>query len=121
MRATRVKLANQCLRGMAATLSLSALNAADDAFNKRIPVPPNGKIIVDVDFGSIEVVSQPINEVATEVNRSVTMKKTSAESEFLAASPITVTEDGGTITLRARKSGKVKMPSWSSVSKMQAP
>lgn len=81
-------------------------HAAEDAFTKTLAVPANGTLVVDVDFGSIEVTSHASNEVQIDVHRKVTLRTEAAETAFLAERPIMVSTDGSTTTVRALKAGK---------------
>lgn len=80
--------------------------AAEDALTKSLAVPANGTLVVDIDFGNIEVTSHSSNEVQIDVHRKVTLRTEAAETAFLAERPIVVNTDGSTVTVRARKPGK---------------
>lgn len=80
--------------------------AAEDALTKSLAVSANGTLVVDIDFGSIEVVSHATKEVQIDVRRKVTLRSEAAETAFLAERPIVVSTDGSTLTVRARKPGK---------------
>jgi hypothetical protein len=96
---------------VALALSAAVCQAAEDSFSKRLAAQPTGKLVVDIDFGSIEVSSNASNEVQIDVTRKVKLRSEAAETAFLAERPISVTDEGGTITIKARKPGKFK--SWS--------
>jgi hypothetical protein len=86
----------------------AALNAAtEENLSKAFTVSPGGKLVVDVDFGAIEVVTNSASEVSVEVYRKVGMKSEDKEKAFLAERPVTFQQDGDTVTVRSRKPGKV--------------
>jgi hypothetical protein len=92
--------------------------AAEDSLSKRVAAPANGTLVVDIDFGSIEVATHPTNEVQIEVHRKLTLRNEAAETAFLAERPIVVNTEGSTITIRARKEGKRIKWNWGT-SKME--
>lgn len=85
----------------------AALNATtEEKVDKTFSVAPGGKLVLDVDFGAIEVTTNATSEVSVEVFRKVGMKSEEKEKEFLAERPVTFSQDGDTVTVRARKPGK---------------
>lgn len=85
----------------------AALNAAtEEKINKSFTVAPGGKLVVDVDFGAIEVSSSPNSEVSVDVYRKVGLKSEDAEKKFLADRPVTISQEGDTVTVHSRKATK---------------
>ena len=86
--------------------SLAALAATEEQLNKRFTVQPEGKLVVDVDFGSIDVATHETGEVVVDVWRKITRKNKADEEEFLQDHPVTFSQDGNTVTVRShRKEG----------------
>jgi DUF4097 and DUF4098 domain-containing protein YvlB len=74
----------------------------EDHHNRRFNVQQGGNLVVDVDFGSIEVGTNAMNEVEVDVLRKVTRSSKEEEEAFLADRPVTVSQEGNTITVRSR-------------------
>ena len=58
-----------------------------------------GKLIVDVDFGTIEVAPGDNDKVVVNASRKITASSKDKEAEYFAAAPITVTSDGTTVVV----------------------
>ena len=89
--------------------ALTVSAASEDNINKQIDATPGGKLIVDVEFGAIDVVSGADNQVALEANRKIDFSDAAKEKEYFSSAPVTITRDGSVITVRARSS---KPKSW---------
>lgn len=83
--------------------SFTALAATEEQINKKFTVHPGGRVVVDVDFGSIKVSAGAGSEVSVDAWRKVSRKSKSAEEEFLSKYPVVITQDGDTITVRERQ------------------
>ena len=92
----------------AVTLSASATSI--DIVNRQVAAAPGGKLVVDVDFGSVTVTAGGDDKVALEANRKIDFGDEAKEKEYLAAVPITITSEGNVVTIRSR--GK-KLHDWS--------
>src|SRR5437879_2254792 len=66
----------------------------EERINKRFAVRPGGKLVVDVDFGSIDVNTNATGEVVVDVVRKVSRRNKSEEEAFLRERPVTFSEDG---------------------------
>ncbi len=87
-----------------------ALQAAtEEQINKKFDVKSGGAIVVDVDFGSIEVGTNATSEVLVDVWRKIGRGSKSDEEKFLKENPVNFTQDGDTV----RISAKTKKSSWS--------
>jgi len=75
---------------------------SEEKISKRFAVQPGGTIVVDVDFGSIDVSTHAANEVVVEVLRRVGMASQAEEEEFLAERPVTITPEGNEVTITSR-------------------
>jgi hypothetical protein len=83
--------------------SLAAVAATEEQLNKRFTVQPEGKLVVDVDFGSIDVATHGTGEVVVDVWRKITRRNKADEEKFLQDHPVTFSQDGNTVTVRSRR------------------
>ena len=90
--------------------SLVVFAETDEQLNKRFTVQPGGKLVVDVDFGSIQVNTNASNEVNVDVARKVTRSTKADEEAFLRDHPVTFSQDGNTVTITSR--AKTKISGW---------
>jgi len=90
--------------------SIAVLAATEEKLHQQFPVQPGGTVVVEVDFGSINVSTNAISEVVVDVWRKVGRKKKADEEAFLRENPVTLTHDGNTVTVRSH--GKANS-SWS--------
>ena len=81
--------------------SVAALAATEENLNQRFSVQPGGAVVVEVDFGSINVSTNATSEVAVDVWRKIGRKKKADEEAFLRDNPVTLTQDGNTVTIRS--------------------
>src|SRR5215831_5948608 len=86
-------------------ISLSASVASEDNLSQQIDVTTGGKLIVDVDFGAIQVGAGTDGKISLEAHRMIEFGDETKEKEFLAAAPITVTKEGNVVTVRVRRKG----------------
>ena len=87
-------------------LTLTASATSIDIVNRQIDAAPGGKLVVDVEFGSVSVTAGADDKVALEANRKIDFHDEAKEKEYLAAAPITVTKEGNVITVRSREEKK---------------
>jgi hypothetical protein len=85
---------------------LVARAETEEQLSKRFAVQPGGKLIVDVDFGAIDVSTNATGEVIVEVVRKVTRDTKQEEEAYLADRPVTFSQDGNTVTIRRRRRAK---------------
>lgn len=93
--------------------SLTAFAATEEQLNKKFTIHPGGKLVIDVDFGSIKVSTNASGEVAIDVWRKVTRKNKADEEAFLRENPVTFAQDGDTITIRAHHKSQNGWHWWS--------
>src|SRR5947209_540926 len=86
-------------------ISLSASVASEENVSRQIDVTPGGKLVVDVDFGTIQVAAGADEKIALEAQRRVDFGDEARDKDYLAAAPITVTKEGNVVTVRARREG----------------
>ena len=84
-------------------ISLSASVASEENISQQIDVASGGKLIVDVDFGTVQVGAGADGKVALEGHRVVEFGNETKEKEYLAGAPITVTKEGNVVTVRSRR------------------
>ena len=90
--------------------SLAALAATEEKLHQQFPVQPGGTVVVEVDFGSVNVGTNATSEVVVDVWRKIGRKKTADEEAFLRDNPVKLTQEGNTVTIRSH--GKTSS-SWS--------
>ncbi len=106
MKLTAVKLSVfLCLLSSAA-----ALAATEERLSQRFPAEAGGAVVVDVDFGSIDVSTNGTGEVVVEVWRKIGRKKKADEETFLRENPVQFTQEGATVTIQSRAKSR---RSWS--------
>ena len=86
---------------VALTAAASALTT--DKVNQQFDASGGGRLVVDVDFGNIDVSAGPDNRVSIDADRRIDMEDEAREKEYLAAAPIIVTHEGNVVTIRARQ------------------
>src|SRR4051812_23246459 len=76
------------------SVSGTARAATEEQINKKFSVKPGGTVVVDIDFGSIEVSTNATSEVIVDVWRKVGRSSKSAEEQFLKDNPVKFSQDG---------------------------
>ena len=89
-------------------LALTASAASEENISQQVDATPGGKLIVDVDFGTIDVTTGADDKVALEAQRKIDFGNEAREKEYFSATPVTITKDGNVITVRARGSKQQK-------------
>jgi Toastrack DUF4097 len=82
------------------SLSLLRLLPKRILTNKRIRWPA-GKLVVDVDFGTINVVTGADDKVVIEAYRKIDFGDEAKEKEYFTAAPLAISQDGNIVTVRA--------------------
>jgi DUF4097 and DUF4098 domain-containing protein YvlB len=103
-----------------AVATTTAWALTEENVSEKRTVTPGGKLVVDVDFGTIDVSSAAGNTVMVTAQRRVSAGDDAKEKEFLAAAPITVTLEGNTVTVRARRAKNGEGWSWRGSSRLEA-
>src|SRR5437879_3749089 len=88
---------------------VAACAETEEQINKRFAVQPGGKIVVDVDFGSIAINTNATSEVVVDVFRKISRGSKSDEEAFLRDRPVTFSQDGNSITIHSRASNKLTL------------
>jgi DUF4097 and DUF4098 domain-containing protein YvlB len=81
--------------------ALSARAITEETKHETRPASPGGKLVVDVDFGSVDVTPGDNDKVVIDAHRSVKMLTKEKEEQYLAGAPITITTEGDKIIVRA--------------------
>jgi Putative adhesin len=84
-------------------LATTAFALTEENVNITRDAKSGGKLMVDVDFGTIEVAPGDNDKVVVNASRKITASSKDKEAEYFASAPITVTADGNTVTVRARR------------------
>ena len=93
----------------------AAFAETEERINKKFEATPGGQLIVDVEFGAIDVASNATSEVTVEVWRKITRKNKADEEQFLRDHLVKFSQDGNTIIVRCRyKEQKRRWFNWSS-------
>jgi hypothetical protein len=82
-------------------LGTVALNAAEENLEKTFTVKPGGKLVVEVEFGVIDVRTNADNQANIHVFRKVVLREQADEEAYLQERPVTITQEGDTVTVRA--------------------
>ncbi len=88
--------------GLVLGFVVSSFASSEEKLSRQIDVRPGGKLVVDVDFGTIDVNAGTDDKVVIEAWRRVDFHDESAEKEYLAAVPVAISADGNSVTVRAR-------------------
>jgi len=86
--------------------SLTARGATEEQINKKFSVKAGGTIVVDVDFGSIEVRTNATSEVVVDVWRKVERSSKSADEKFLKDNPVNFSQGGDTVTINSKSKSR---------------
>ncbi len=86
---------------LVAIFPFGASAASEEIFNREIDVKLGGKLIVDVDFGRVDVTTGADDKVTLQARRDIDFRDAAREKEYLAAVPITITQESNTVTVRA--------------------
>jgi hypothetical protein len=91
---------------IALILALTAANAcamSQENVNQELDTAPGGHLVVDVDFGTVEVSAGADGKCVIEAHRKIDSDNEAQEKDYLATVPLTVSQEGDTITIRARR------------------
>ncbi len=114
----RTMITRTILLLISAAATASALS--EENINQQLDGAPGGKIIIDVDFGTIDVSAGADDKVIVEAHRKIDSNNEAQEKEYLASTPVIVSKDGNTVTIRARREQKERNLNWSGHCNMDA-
>src|SRR3954470_6585321 len=98
----------------------SAFALSEENVSQTLDGAPGGRLIVDVDFGTIDVSAGSDDKISVVAHRKIDSDNEAQEKEYLASAPVIVTKDGNTLTIRARRQNKDKNLNWSGRCNMDA-
>lgn len=101
-----------------AAATASALT--EENVSQTLDGAPGGRLIVDVDFGTIDVSAGADDKISVAAHRKIDSDNDAQEKEYFASTPVTVSKDGNTVTIRARRQNKEKNLNWSGRCSMDA-
>ena len=110
-------------RRIALLLALTASTAwgiSEHKLNHEFDASSGGRLIVDVDFGTIEVAAGSEGKASVQGYRKIDSDNEAQEKAYFAEVPVTVTKEGNTITVRARRNGERRDWNWSGRINMDA-
>ena len=88
--------------------SLVAFAETDETISKKFDAQPGGRLIVEVDFGSIEINTNAANEITVEILRKITRENKAAEEAFLREHPVKFAKEGNTLTISSQAKPKLR-------------
>jgi Toastrack DUF4097 len=77
----------------------------EEQISKRFTVQTGGRLVMDVEFGTIDVSTNSTSEVIVDVIRKVTLGTKDEEEAFLAHHAITFSQDGNKVTILSKANG----------------
>ena len=91
------------LRNLLVLLALvvTASAATEENISRQLDVTSGGKLVVDVDFGTINVTAGVDDKVVIEAYRKIDFGDEAKEKEYFAAAPVAFSQDGNVVTVRA--------------------
>src|SRR3974390_3461686 len=81
--------------------SIPVLAATEEKLHQQFPVQPGGAVVVEVDFGSINVSTNATSEVVVDFWRKIGRKNKADEEAVLRDNPVQLTQEGNTVTIRS--------------------
>jgi hypothetical protein len=82
--------------------ALSGFAASEQHIEENFAVTAGAKLIVDVDFGTIDIGHGEDNRIAVSAYRKIEGPSEAQEEEYLSMAPLRITKEGNTVIVRAR-------------------
>jgi hypothetical protein len=82
--------------------SATAVGRSEERFNQELDTTAGGQLVVDVEFGTVDVSAGADGKFSLEGERKIDSGNEAQEKEYFAAVPLAVSQEGNTITVRAR-------------------
>jgi hypothetical protein len=98
----------------------SAFALSEQRADEQFDMAAGAKLIVDVDFGTVDVSRGADNKIAVNIYRKIDSSNEAKEKEYLAATPLTIVKEGNTVAVRARHEHRGMNWNWSGNCTMQA-
>jgi DUF4097 and DUF4098 domain-containing protein YvlB len=100
--------------------ALTASALTEEKINETRDAKPGGKLVVDVDFGTIEVVPGNNDKVVINARRKIETSSKEKEEEYIRETPITITTEGTTVSVRAQRKNNRISWNWHGTTNMDA-
>ncbi len=75
--------------------------ATEENIHETRPAKPGGKLVVDVDFGSIDLAPGDNDKVVIDAHRKIEASSKANEEEYLRSVPVRITTEGDSVIVRA--------------------
>jgi len=82
-------------------LVVTASAATEENISRQLDETPGGKLVVDVDFGTINVTAGADDKVVIEAYRKIDFGDEAKAKEYFAAAPVVINQDGSVVTVGA--------------------
>jgi hypothetical protein len=92
--------------------SYAMFAATEETIQKTFTLDPGGTVVVDVDFGSIEVTTNSESAVSVDVWRNVTRKSKADEEAFLRDNPVKISQEDTVVTVKSRSGARLSWSGW---------
>jgi DUF4097 and DUF4098 domain-containing protein YvlB len=103
-----------------ALATTAAFGLSEENINQQLDGAPGGKLIVDVDFGTIDVAAGTDDKITIDAHRKIDSNNEAQEKEYMTAAPVVITKEGNTVTIRSRRQQKDRNLNWSGNCNMDA-
>ncbi len=97
---------------LATLLTAGCSAVVEDHLSKTFTVASGGRLVIDADRGSIDVISGGESQLDIRVHRKVTSGSEKKAREILATHDVTFRQEGDTVTVRARSTKEWKSWGW---------
>jgi DUF4097 and DUF4098 domain-containing protein YvlB len=81
--------------------AFSAAASSEDNIHETRAAKPGGKLVVDVDFGSIDVAPGDSDKVVIDAHRKISASSKDKEEQYFKEVPVTITTEGDNVVVRA--------------------
>jgi Toastrack DUF4097 len=85
-------------------VSAGAFASTEEKLSQRFAVQPGGTVVVDVEFGTIDISTNATSEVVVDVVRKIGRKKKADEAAYLRDHPVKFTQSGNTVKIESHGS-----------------
>ncbi|MGH8095258.1 MAG: DUF4097 family beta strand repeat-containing protein [Chthoniobacterales bacterium] len=94
--------------------TVAAVAATEENIHETRPAKPGGTLVVDVDFGSIDVTPGESDKVVIDAQRKIEASSKEKEQKYFKDVPVTITTEGDKVMVRAtRKHASLGSQLWS--------
>jgi hypothetical protein len=100
--------------------AIPAFALSEQRVDENFDVAAGARLVVDIDFGTVDVARGIDNKIAVNVYRKIDGPNEAQEKEYLAATPLTIRKEGNTVMVNAQCERRGKNWTWSGHTSMQA-